>query len=85
MQDRKDTLALLLQGYFSKETTAEILETKPDLIKTAYSSLEEQKVGGIALYSVGAVAKELIDDLGRKEKVNFRMLANALVEKFSVS
>lgn len=85
-QEREKELARLLQEYFSKEMAAKILGTTPDLINTACPDLVEQKIGGFALYSVGAVAKELLKERkDRKEQVNLRMLATALVEKFSAS
>lgn len=82
-QEREKKLARLLQEYFSKETAAKILGTTPDLVNRVYPHLE-QKIGGFALYPMGAVAKELLKGRHQVNELNcLRMLADALAEKFS--
>jgi hypothetical protein len=82
-QETEQELARLLQGYFSKETAVKILGTMPD---DTESLAMEQKIGGVALYPVGAVAKKLIENRMRQLKTgNLAALAEALAEKYSGS
>ena len=81
-KDREQELAQLLQGYFSKETADEILGTNPGVIETSYSSLKDEGISGFALYSIGAVAKEVLKE--RVEQANcLKRFAGALAKKFS--